>query len=337
MHGLFETVERWNSEGRRVAIATVVNTWRSSPRPVGSVMVVDDDGQSWGSVSGGCVEGAVIEAAAEVIKGRQSVALEFGGIEPEQLWEIGLSCGGRIRVFVEPSPLESDAGLWNRAAALSSTRKGYVWAVSTSDQDARHALFSPGEHSDHPWAQQARAAYEKGTSCEAEVGDETVFFDVRRPVDRLVIVGGVHIAIPLVKFAKDCGFETVVIEPRAAFAALDRFPAPPDVIIQEWPNTALESLELSDDNYAVVLTHDPKIDDQALRLLMRSPVRYIGALGSRTTQEQRRKTFAEEGFTESELARIHGPVGLDIGALTPEEIALSIIAEVVQVKRGRSG
>jgi xanthine dehydrogenase accessory factor len=173
----------------------------------------------------------------------------------------------------------------------------------------------------------------KSTELDAE--GRRYFIHVLPTRERLIIVGAVHIAIPLVKFAKELGFETVVIDPRPALASAERFATEPDSMIAQWPEQALSGVEITPETYTVVLTHDPKIDDVALEAFLRSPAAYIGALGSRVTQEKRRKYLREKGFSDEDLARIHGPVGLNIGARSPEEIALSIAAEIVQVRRGR--
>jgi xanthine dehydrogenase accessory factor len=166
-----------------------------------------------------------------------------------------------------------------------------------------------------------------------DVEGERYFIQVLAQRERLIIVGAVHIAIPLVGFARQLGFETIVVDPRPALASPERFDVAPDKIVSKWPEQALAEIDITPETYAVVLTHDPKIDDVALEAFLRSPAKYVGALGSRATQEKRRVYLREKGFTEEDLARIHGPVGLNIGARSPEEIALAIVAEIVQVRR----
>ncbi len=337
-------IETWIAKGSRCALATVTQTWGSSPRPAGSSMAIREDGAVVGSVSGGCVEGAVIEAARSSIRDGKAAVLEFGSIEPEAVWAVGLSCGGSIRVLVEPIPDggEHPDGLatWQEIANRLRDRTPFVAVVRLESGRVERALLDPetGEGGVGLPAEVRASAlehYEKRESGEAELAGETYFFHVHARPDRLLIVGGSHIAIPLVAFARELGFETLVVEPRAAFAGADRFPAAPERILNAWPGEALPSIGLDEDTYAVVLTHDPKIDDEALRILLKSPAAYIGALGSRTTHADRRQRLLAEGFSEAELGRIHGPIGLDIGARTPEEIALSIIAEIVKVRRGK--
>lgn len=310
MRDILEFVERCLAEGRRFAIAVVTQTWGSSPRPIGSMMAVAEDGSIAGSVSGGCVESAVIEAAQKALSSGSGEILRFDQLDPEDVWSVGLSCGGKIEVLVS-----LPGGDWMEA--FERARANVAFDLEIWEQGARiHEL---------PLA--PRNGGEKG------LGDEGFFLYHHRWADQLLILGGVHIAVPLIAIAKALGFQTILIEPRPAFADPSRFEVEPDETLEEWPDKALEQVHLDGSTYAVLLTHDPKIDDAALRILLRSEIRYIGALGSRTTQEQRRSRLREEGFTPEEVARISGPVGLDIGAITPAEIAVSILAEIVQVRR----
>lgn len=372
---LFDTLEAWMSEGHRAALATVIETSGSSPRPVGSVMAVRDDGLIFGSVSGGCVEGAVVEEAQRVLAGGAPKVLEFSGLEPDELWKVGLSCGGRIRVLVEralgsqvaghrsrgPAPVAgldpshhpiisstddlpsaSEASLWEEAARKTRAREPYVW-VSVVGEEVWHVLVKPSSQwvAKRPEVAQATVnlamrAFEERRSFKQAVEGRLAFFDYRPAPERLIVVGAVHIAIPLIEFAKRLGFETVVIDPRASFADTERFVSAPDRAFAEWPQEVLPRIGVDNETHAVLLTHDPKIDDEALRILLRSPVRYIGALGSKTTHGERRKRLADAGFSEEEVSRIHGPIGLDIGARSPEEIALAIMAEIVAVRRHKA-
>lgn len=310
---MLPTLLHWMEEGRRFSTATVIHTWGSSPRPVGAMMAVCEDGSVVGSVSGGCVEGAVMKACSEALETSKSSMLEFGALSDESVWEIGLSCGGRIKVWVCPEPNRSEA--WLEAARKVSDNEPVVLEILTQTGD-----FFVREP--HDLGSNSNESYEEGDR----------FFQILPAMERLVIVGAVHIAIPLVKFAAILGMETIVIEPRAALADPSRFDAVPDQMIQKWPHEALSSLDIGRESYCVVLTHDPKLDDPALEFLIRSGAVYVGALGSRTTQERRKTHLLSKGFSEEEISRIHGPVGLKIGAKSPEEIALSIIAEIVQVR-----
>lgn len=295
-------------------------------------MGVREDGAVVGSVSGGCVESAVIQAAVESLGSGRPKMLDFGALSDESVWEVGLSCGGRIQVWVDPDP--DRRPVWRNA--LDLIRRDRPGVLATRFEPFEQWLWEPagqiGPTGPTGLVGPIMEAVDSKSSGEIEVEGERYFLQVLSQRERLVIVGAVHIAIPLVKFAKELGFETVVIDPRPALASNERFPTEPDAMVAQWPEQALASIELTAETYAVVLTHDPKIDDVALAVFLRSPVKYIGALGSRMTQEKRRRELTSLGFSETDLARIHGPVGLKIGARSPEEIALSIAAEIVQVR-----
>lgn len=315
MRDVLPTLLKWREEGRRFALATVVQTWGSSPRPVGSLMGVAEDGAIVGSVSGGCVESAVIEAALESLGSGEPKMLDFGALSDASAWEVGLSCGGRIRVWVDPLVAESEAF----AVAADRCQRDLPCVLITRYDPPAHRV----------WDGTSRQ------SEEVEVEGETWFYQSLACRERLIIIGAVHIAIPLVQLARTLGFETVVMDPRASLATPERFPVEPDQLMVEWPKSGLEACGLNDQTYAVLLTHDPKIDNDALAILLRSTVRYIGALGSHTTHAKRLSELRESGFSDAELGRIYGPVGLKIGARSPEEIALSIMAQIVQVRHAQ--
>lgn len=296
-------------------------------------MGVREDGAVVGSVSGGCVESSVIQSSLESLKSGKPRMLDFGALSDESVWEVGLSCGGRIQVWVDPDP--AARGVWQKTFDLICRDRPSV--VVTRFEPFEQWLWESAPDWSGPTAlvdSIARAASSR-QSGDVEIDGQRYFLQVLPSRERLIIVGAVHIAIPLVKFAKELGFDTVVIDPRPALASAERFPTEPDAMIAQWPEQALAGIELTEESYTVVLTHDPKIDDVALEVFLRSPAAYIGALGSRVTQEKRRKELRARGFSDEDLARIHGPVGLSIGARSPEEIALSIVAEIVQVRRAR--
>lgn len=345
MRDLLSFLTQADEAGERTAIAIVTETWGSSPRPVGSMMAVSESGKMAGSVSGGCVEGAVIEAAQEVIQSGRPNSLEFTELKDEDVWAVGLSCGGRIHVSVFPG---ADPALL-AARSLAATRTPFSLEI-TAGQVKLAELPSPtsregGDASCPALSSPSPRVGERGLGGEALNSDSSKPLGSKTNLhypapERLLIIGGVHIAIPLVAFAKELGFETILIEPRASFADESRFPVKPDQIRQTWPANILgdhsdraDGISPDASTYAVLLTHDPKIDDQALRILLKGPAAYIGCLGSRTTQAQRRERLTAEGFNEQELDRIHGPVGLAIGAKTPAEIALAIMAEITATRR----
>jgi xanthine dehydrogenase accessory factor len=307
MRDIVPELSRWRQQGIPFAVATVVETWGSSPRPAGSAMGIRKDGLVCGSVSGGCIESAVIEAAMGALEDGKPRDISFDRISPESLWQIGLSCGGAIRVWVNPVQVPE---VWAQIeSAVSKGRTiGLRSCLATGAQEVL-ADASP--------AVEVRDGY-LGQTLTAK--------------DRMIVFGASHLAIPLVTIAKVLGFEVTVVDPRTALMRPERFPDPPDRLLESWPEEAIETIGVTPQTYAVMLSHDPKIDDAALRLLLRSPAAYLGALGSKQTQNERRRKLAEAGFTEEELRRIRGPVGLDIGARTPEEIAVSIAAEIVQTR-----
>jgi len=322
-----EQAAAWQDAGHGVALATVVRTWGTSPRPTGSQLAVDDRGRFAGSVSGGCVEGAVVGAAGEVIASGEPRMLEFG-VTDETAWAVGLACGGRIRIRVEPARRDVlDVLLADRRAKRAAV---LVTWLERGDQRVVH----PGAPVADLSADLLNAAHEaawRDESSVREVAGEPVFLRVFNPPLRMILVGAVHIAQHLWKMAALAGFEVVVVDPRRGFATEERFPGVP--LHVEWPEQALEALAPDSRTAVVVLSHDPKLDDPALAAALRSRAFYIGALGSTRNHAGRLDRLRERGFADAALARIRGPVGLDIGARTTAEVAVAILAEAVQVLR----
>lgn len=301
----------WRDAGRAVALATVVRTWGSSPRRPGSRMVIAADGQFAGSVSGGCVEGAVVEEGLGVLATGQPKLLHYGVTEG-QAWAVGLACGGQVEIWVEPLPAILDE-------LLAARRAKRPVVLATRLDGGGHELHSAGEG-----VRDVLAADEARVATDAE--GVATFFEPHNPPLRLVLVGAVHIARPLSRLAALVGFEVVVIDPRRAFTL-------PDVTRStRWPDEALAELAPDARTAVVTLTHDPKLDDPALTAALRTDAFYLGCLGSKKTHAARRSRLAAAGFDEAALGRLHGPVGLPIGAVTPEEIALSILAEIVAAR-----
>jgi len=344
MRSILPAVESWRDDGKRVAIATVAKVWGSAPRPPGAKMAVSDAGDIAGSVSGGCVENAVIEQAREVLAGGEP-KLFASAVSDEEAWAVGLTCGGRIEVFIEPyggvyPELQRALGeerLVARAAIVAGPGLGRQLLLSREGTLAGD-LGSPELN-----AQVTRRAREVLASqlceripCDFQGEDVDVLWEVHPPRPKLVIVGAVHVAIPLITFAKPLGFRCFVIDPRSALATRERFPHA-DRLITEWPDVALAALGLDEATYVAVLSHDLKLDVPALRAALASPVRYVGALGSRKTHAQRLAALESEGLDEAQLARIHSPIGLRLGGRRAEEIALAIIAEIVAVSHGVAG
>jgi len=337
MRDVLSDIERWLADGKRVALATVVETWGSAPRTVGGKMAVSEDRRIAGSVSGGCVEGAVIEAASGVLANGTPRLLRFG-VSDDTAWSVGLACGGAIEVFLEPVAQETfgpvrDALRAERPVAVATVIRG-----ADGDLGRKVVLFEDGRSvgsDDAAALDAARAALAESRSRRFAVGGREIFADVQLPSPRMVIVGGVHIAVALVGLAKALGFRTILVDPRAAFANPKRFPHV-DEIRSEWPAEALEKIGLNAGTAVAVLAHDPKLDDPALSAALRSPAFYVGALGSTRTQEKRRARLLGAGVAEESLRRLHAPIGLDLGGRSPEEIALAIMAEVVAARHGKA-
>lgn len=315
----------WLAEGRTIALATVVDTWGSSPVPVGGQMIVADGETFQGSVSGGCIENEVILTAAEVIDGAPPRLLEFG-VSHDTAWSAGLPCGGQIEVFVERVSPDSDAGFINRIVAAQDAREALV--VSRRLDSGERKLFEADDNAPEP----VRDCFNSGHSGVVEIGNARVFLQAVVPRPRIIIVGATHIAQALAALAPVVGMDTVVIDPREAYAMSPRFHGR-NVII-EWPQDAMPGLGLDTYSAIVALSHVAHIDDETLKLAVSGPSRYVGALGSTRNHAKRRERLAAAGLSQQQIDRIHSPVGLDLGARTPEEIALSILAEIVLTYRG---
>lgn len=344
MRDVLSDIDRWRAQGQAIALATVIQTWGSAPRGVGAKMALTPGGEIAGSVSGGCVEGAVFEAGVQTLKSGRPQLLHFG-VADETAWEVGLACGGTIEVFVEPL----DLALYDRLrAALVDERPAAVVTVVRGPAallghkllvyDDGGTFGTLSAELDTAVLELAHAALASGQAQRLTLSQATepveVFIEVNLPSPTLIIVGGVHIAIALTAIAKALGYRTVVVDPRRAFSSEVRFPHA-DRLIRAWPDEALAQVGLTSSTAVVMLTHDPKLDDPALKIALSSPAFYIGALGSRTTQAKRRRRLLEAGLSEAQLARLYGPIGLDLGARTPEEIALAVMAQIVAVRNGR--
>ena len=315
--------------GQRGALATVVTTWGSSPRPVGSLLAVAEGGAFTGSVSGGCVEGAVVSEADAVIKSAAPKLLTFG-ISNEQAWDVGLACGGKVEIFV--APLAGSEGALDRIAEAQRAQRGAVLATDLAS--GRATALIEGDGAGGALADAAQAALTDDVSRTVEVGGKTVFLNVFGPPRRLALVGAVHIAQALAPMAALAGYAVTIVDPRSAFATEARFPGV--AIVHDWPDEALAAFKPDRRTAVITLTHDPKLDDPALAAALRSDAFYIGALGSRKTHAARLARLKEQGFGDADIARIHGPVGIAIGAVSPAEIAVSILAEVTRDRRGSS-
>jgi xanthine dehydrogenase accessory factor len=339
MKEVLSEIEVWRARGDRIALATVIDVQRSAPRPPGAKMAVNEHGEIAGSVSGGCVEGAVAEIADGILRGDPPQLVHFG-IADSDAWDVGLPCGGEIDVWVQaydPGPtnprFEEVARAGGRAAEVTVLDGASPGAKLLVEPDgARLGSLGAPELDDEA----ARVAAEQLWAETSERRDG-LFIDVVGPAPRLVVFGAVDIAASLCTLARAAGWRPYVIDPRARFATPDRFPDAEDVIAA-WPDEAVAKLGGVDPATSiVVLTHDPKLDDAALLLAVGSPARFIGAMGSRRAQAKRRERLVAAGVSDEDIERISAPVGLDLGGISREETALSILAEIVAARHGRDG
>jgi xanthine dehydrogenase accessory factor len=308
MREVLNELTEWTNEGEDIALATVVETWGSSPRPLGSKMVVTRSGKMAGSVSNGCIEGAVFEEAQKVLKSREPKVAAFG-VADEVAFEVGLACGGHIEVFVQPlGPAH------RRLLALLQRNEPATLLTNLVSGEAELIEGSPA-----------------GSELARREG--YVFTEPFRRPAHLVIVGAIHIAIPLHRLAKLMGYRVTIVDARAKFATKERFPEADELIVS-WPDEAMARLSIDNSTYVVILTHDPKFDLPALRSVLTKDAGYIGAIGSRKTNSNRFDALRSEGFTEEQLSRVHGPIGLDLGGRGAEETALGILAEITATRFG---
>lgn len=311
----------WHKAGQGAALATVVQTWGSAPRPVGSQLVISAAGEFEGSVSGGCVEGAVVLEAQEALADGEPRMLEYG-VTDEDAFAVGLACGGTIKVLVEPVGPALPPEMLTDLVAAHGARRPAAYLVNPDTWERRLAGLDD--------AQFGAAIAERFRSDRSGFEDQT-FIHIHNPPLRLAVIGAVHIAQPLLQMARLAGYDCVLIDPRQAFATQNRFPS--ESIVQDWPDEALDTFGLDARTAVVTLSHDPKIDDPALLSALRSDVFYLGALGSTRTHAKRVARMKEHGFSDADIARIHAPVGLDIGSKSPAEIAVSILAELTRTLR----
>ncbi|WP_164657791.1 XdhC family protein [Tropicibacter sp. Alg240-R139] len=314
-----ETALVWHRKGIGAALATVVQTWGSAPRRVGSQLAIGGDGRIEGSVSGGCVEGAVIVEAIEAIEEGEARLLEFG-VSDDDAFAVGLACGGTIRVLVEPVGKVLSEEMLAQLVQIRAGRDAVAYEVNITTGKRR--LVRDG-YADR--MRMDRSGFEE---------DGETFVAVHNPPLRLIVIGAVHITQALVPMARIAGYDPVLVDPREAFASDQRFPG--EQILHDWPDEAVAKLGLDPRTALVLLTHDPKLDDPALQAALTADVFYIGALGSNRTHAKRVERMQAAGFTAAQINRIHGPVGLDIGAAGPSEIAVAILAQMTAVLRGKA-
>ena len=302
-------------------------------------MALTSNGKIVGSVSGGCVENAVVEAGVESLRTNQPQLLHFG-VADETAWEVGLACGGSIDIFVKPLDIDFFKEL---GSAIESEQSVVIVTVVSGPDEVLGCEFLMREDGSsigtvgNEWnikvLNLAKETLSQGIPRRVILNEDIeIFLEAILPAPTLIIVGGVHIAVSLTSLAKTLGYRTIVIDPRKAWGNEERFPHV-DQLIQAWPDDAFEQVTITRSTAIAMLTHDPKLDDPALKIALSSSAFYVGALGSKPTHEKRRERLLKDGMTELQLSHLHAPIGLDISAQTPEEIALAIMAEVVDAHR----
>ncbi|MFI8342836.1 XdhC family protein [Streptomyces sp. NPDC085639] len=357
MLDIAEELNRWVEQGRDFAVATVVAVGGSAPRQPGAALAVDSEGTAIGSVSGGCVEGAVYELCLQALEDGETVQERFG-YSDDDAFAVGLTCGGIIDILVTPVRVGSPArevfaaGLAaaarGEAAAVARIAQGPAElmgrAVFVRTEGAHQGGFGGHPELDRTVAEEARAMLDAGRTGVLEIGADgrlcgeplQVLVESSVPPPRMIVFGAIDFASALVRIGKFLGYRVTVCDARPVFATKTRFPEADEIVV-DWPHRYLESTDVDGRTVLCVLTHDAKFDVPLLELALKLPVAYVGAMGSRRTHEDRNKRLREVGVTELELARLRSPIGLDLGARSPEETALSIAAEIVANRRGGSG
>jgi xanthine dehydrogenase accessory factor len=347
MREIIDDIKNWHQQGKSIALATVIDSNHSAPRGIGAKMAISSDGEMSGSVSAGCVEGAVVAEALQVLKSGLPRRLHYG-IADEQAWDVGLTCGGNVDVFVEPFYIDQLVDRFTEIEALIENEAHIIMAtILDGSFSGKRMILKPDGTSE---GSSGNAAFDEKITDEAaniwgeyrslikpvQMGEEQieVFYDAYLPAERIVIVGAAHIAIHLVHFANQMGFHTIVVDPRAAFVTRERFPHV-DELHKGWPQDILPVLQPNASTYLVVVSHDAKIDIPALDMGLKYPFRYVGLLGSKSTQADRQAGLQKLGYNVNEISQIYGPIGIRIGSRLPDEIALSIMAEIVAVRRGK--
>lgn len=356
MKELLETLAAWEAEGVEAGRAVVVRTFGSAPRPEGAVLLAAADGRIAGSVSGGCVEGAAVEEIERARRTGRSRVVRYG-ISDEQAWDVGLACGGTIDVLIEPlvrpevvaAARAPGAGLGGRAVAIPLPADSPPPAFGPHEpgegsppepalvirDDGTPDGPTPDGRLDEALAEAAREALLRGASRTVEVAGRQYFIEAFPVRPRLVVVGAVEVARSLVRYAHELGFETIVVDGRPAFATPERFPDV-DRLVVGWPDEVADEIGLGPGDAVAVLTHDVKFDEPAIVEALRRGCRYVGAVGSRKTQRDRRERLRAAGLSDAELDRLRGPIGLDLGGRAPAETALAIVAEILAERYGGS-
>ncbi len=344
---IFTYIKKWLEEGKETALATVIQKQGSALRGVGSKMGVSSKMEMIGSISGGCVEGAVVQEALKVMKSGRISIVDYG-ISDDEAWSVGLACGGQLKILIQPISVICSGGLSpemvEKIIELKASDKTFCLLTDISKKTKSPSLIiSEGKQIlskrkfhwlDNALMEELKNLERTETSGLIKNDSTEIFVDFSFPKPRMVIIGAVHIAQALVKMASVCGFSTVIIDPRKAFASNERF-HDVDQLLIAWPTDGLAEIGLNDRDFLLALSHDDKLDLPALQMAMDRQARYIGMLSSQKTRESRFDQLKSEGYCPDDFRRIHAPVGMDLGARSPEEIALSILAEIIAFRYGK--
>lgn len=335
MNDYIELLKEWSTNNKSVALARVIKTWGSSPRPIGSVMLINQEGKMAGSVSGGCVEGAVVRRSLEALKEDKAIKLSYG-VSDEDAWSVGLSCGGSIQVFLQTANFNEHV-VWSKLLENLEGNKSSIVVSSLEDGHSTNTLIDEqgnvhGDAINEEVVSAAQQAYDERTSKSITLGEQDYFIQIFPRKAQLLIIGAAHITVDLVALGNQFGFETIVIDPRGYFAENTTFQDPPSQLHQAYPSEVLDQFTLDAYTFSAILSHDPKIDDNALEILLPAKTAYIGALGSRKTHTKRTNRLLEKGVSQELIDKIKAPIGMPIRAKSAKEIALAIMGEIIQAK-----
>lgn len=333
MKDLNEIISVWSQNGAILVLARVVKTWGSSPRPIGSMMIINEERKMSGSVSGGCVEGAVVKKSQALFTKHRAEKLSFG-VSDEEAWSVGLSCGGSIEVFLQAVDFSSNK-VWhnllkrwqsNQSCVLvSKLSKNENWLMDENGQVTGKSLPPV-------LINEAQTVFNERVHRTLNFKGENYFIQVFPRKPTLLIIGVAHIAVDLVTMAHLHGFETILVDPRGYFTANTHFNTKPSQIFEAYPSEVLHQITLDPYTFCAILSHDPKIDDNALEVLLPSKIAYIGALGSKKTHHKRIERLTTKGISKDLISKIQAPIGIAINAKSAKEIALAIMSEIIKFK-----
>ena len=351
MREIIDEIYPWFKNGEPFALATVTRTWSSAPRPIGTAMAVSQSGEVVGSVSGGCVEGAIYEEAQEVLITKKSHSVTYG-VSDDNAFSVGLTCGGTIEIFIQYVDRKSFPDFESVANAIDEEKPiAIATLIEGQDQVGARIIFDNQEIQgtlgstalDHSVVEDGRGLLSQGKTRTIKLGKNgerrmdqlSIFVECYAPAPRMIVFGAIDFAAALVRVGKLLGYHVTVCDARGLFATKRRFPDADDIVVA-WPHKYLPTVDVDERTVLCVLTHDPKFDVPVLEIALRTRAGYIGAMGSRRTHDDRLTRLREVGMTEIELSRLRSPIGLDIGARTPEETAISIAAEIISELTGGS-